>query len=74
MYRLEQEALTQRVNATQRGLAIMILLAVAAVLTAAFMTYRSRTSMKLAQSAKAALAAEQAKSQFLAVISHELRR
>ena len=73
MYRLEQEALTQRVNATQRGLAIMILLAVAAVLTAAFMTYRSRTSMKLAQSAKAALAAEQAKSQFLAVISHELR-
>lgn len=73
MYRLEQEALTQRVNATQRGLMIMIMLALAALLLAAFMTYRSRTAIKLAQSAEAALAGEQAKSQFLAVISHELR-
>jgi len=73
MYRLEQDALTQRVNATQRGLALMVMLALAAIFTATFMTYRSRTSLKLAQSAEAALAGEQAKSEFLAVISHELR-
>lgn len=73
MFRLEEEALKQRIASTQRGFMIVLMLAIAAILTAAFMTYRSRTAIKLAQSAEAALAGEKAKTQFLAVISHELR-
>ena len=73
MFRLEQEALQHRVDAFRRGLFIVLMLAIAAILSAAFMFYRSRTDKKLAIAAEAALAGEQAKSQFLAVISHELR-
>ena len=73
LFDMEQQALYQRVKSTQRGMAIFLLLAIAAILTAAFMAYRSRTATKLATAAEAALAGEQAKSQFLAVISHELR-
>lgn len=73
MYRLEEEALKQKIAAGQRGLMIVLMLAIAAILIAAFMTYRSRVSQKLAVAAEAALAGEKAKTQFLAVISHELR-